>query len=193
MKISRRYPWALWTESICLSFTDSPVFPDLNNSTDWEIDIKFSYTDITDRMKDIFAILPDYIGFSACGGKVYLGITYLDRHDWIPTEHTIESEVTNSLVFKHSAKKYLKVLLNNKELFFTNLTNNSLKIDPKSCILLGTNTHTCEEEKDNEEIEIKDLRIFIKDKLVVHHDFSNIVYGKAVDLTGNYNFLYQLG
>lgn len=193
MKISRKYPWTLWTESICLSFNDTPVFPDLSKDSDWVIEIEFSYSNITNVVKDIFALLPTYMGFSICEDKVFLGITYLDKYDWIPTDFALKPEVKNIVTFDHKAEDSLKVLLNSEEIFFTELSKNTLKIDPKSGIVLGSNTFTVTEEKEDYEIEIFDFKIFIKDKLVVHHDFSSIIYGKAVDLTGNYNFLYQLG
>lgn len=195
--ISRRHPWALWPNSICPSFLNNPAIDRLQGDQYWKIDVDFEYTGNNMQMqKDIFCIIPRYTGLSIFEKRVFIGIGYDDKDDWHGTEVFIEPNTREKWTFEHFANEKLNIYRNGILTFEYLLKDRPLAVVPppqEPVLFIGTDTHIVHEHPEDIDIKFYEFKITVEQGVVCHHDWSQIIHGKSVDKTGNYNFLFKLG
>jgi|TARA_B110000483_G_scaffold230109_1_gene294916 hypothetical protein len=194
MKISRRYPWSLWPDSICPSFLTDPALDHLQGDKYWKIEVEFEYTEENfSTMKDIFCIVPKYTGLSIYEKRIFIGIGYHDEDDWIGTDSFLEPNTVYNITYEHIPDKELLVKIDGEVGFKYDLTIRPLAVVDNPIVFIGINKHTTKEETEVPDLIMYNFKIYNDRGLICHHDFKNNIHGKSIDKTGNLNFLYQIG
>ena len=192
--ISRRYPWTLWPDSICPSFLEDPILNKIQGDQYWKIEIDFEYTkDNFSTMKDVFCIVPKYTGLSIYEKRIFVGVGYNDKDDWIASESFLEPETRYVIEYEHFPNDKLIIKIDGKEEFNYKLDTRPLAVVDNPIIFIGVNKHITKEETEVPDIKVYNFKIFDNNGLKCHHDFKEIIHDKAIDKTGNLNFLYQTG
>ena len=194
MKISRRFPWTLWPNSICPSFIENPALNQLKGDNYYKVDIEFEYTENNfSTMKDVFCIVPKYTGLSVFEKRIFIGIGYYDQDDWIGTDMFIEPNTREKFTYEHFPSDKLVVYRNDEVGFEYKLKERPLGVMSEPIVFIGTNRHETQDQSEDTDIIVHDFKIYGTEGLICHHDFNEIIHGKSIDKTGNLNFLYQIG
>lgn len=194
MKISRRYPWTLWPDSICPSFLEDPIIYKIQGDQYWKIEVDFEYTSNNfSTMKDVFCVVPKYTGLSIYEKRIFVGIGYHDQDDWIGSESFLEPETRYNIIYEHIPNDKLLIFIDNKQEFEYDLSDRPLAVVDNPIIFIGVNKHITTEESEEPDIIMYNFKIYDDNGLACHHDFSELIHGKSIDKTGNLNFLYQIG
>tara|TARA_B110000902_G_C14163701_1_gene534102 strand:+ start:219 stop:806 length:588 start_codon:yes stop_codon:yes gene_type:complete len=193
INISRRFPWMLWPDSICPSFSKDPILQKVQGDKYWKIEVDFeNTTNNFSSMKDVFCFVPKCTSLSILENKLVVGLGYDDMNDRVETNYDISPGKIFNITYEHFPKdKLLISIYNNKEFEF-NLKDKPLAVADNPVIFLGVNTHITQKESEDIDIIVHNFKIYDTNGIACHHNFKNIIHGKSVDITGNLNFLYQI-
>tara|TARA_B110000483_G_C18165082_1_gene530919 strand:- start:137 stop:724 length:588 start_codon:yes stop_codon:yes gene_type:complete len=193
INISRRFPWMLWPDSICPSFSKDPILQKVQGDKYWKIEVDFeNTTNNFSSMKDVFCFVPKCTSLSILENKLVVGLGYDDMNDRVETNYDIPPGKIFNITYEHFPKdKLLISIYNNKEFEF-NLKDKPLAVADNPVIFLGVNTHITQKESEDIDIIVHNFKIYDINGIACHHNFKNIIHGKSVDITGNLNFLYQI-
>lgn len=194
MKISRRFPWTLWPDSICPSFLTNPAISYIQGDKYWKIEVEFQYTEANfSTMKDIFCVVPKYTGLSIYEKRIFIGVGYHDKDDWIGSECFLEPNTVYKIEYEHFPNKELAIYIDDEKKFSYDLSARPLAVVDNPIIFLGVNKHITHDQSEEPDMDLNYFKIYNESGLICHHDFTEIIHGKAIDKTGNLNFLYQIG
>lgn len=185
--IDRRHPWLFWPNSICPSFSDKPAADILKGDQYYKVTFDFLYTE--GHKKDLFAIVPNYTGFSTVDNRVFLGMGCEGGDDWFAVDYYLEPQKRYKLTLEHKPKESLEVFINNESIY---KTDRHLEVMDNPQMFIGAGYWPDKDEPNRVDFTIFDIKIENKTELLAHHTFDNIIHSKSVDKTGNNNFIYQL-
>ena len=123
----------------------------------------------------------------------FIGIGYHDKDDWIATDSFLEPNIVYKVEYEHFPNKELLVSIDGTQEFKYDLSSRPLAVVDNPIVFIGVNKHTTKDLTDIPDIDLHNFKIFNKSGLICHHDFEQVIHGKAIDNTGNLNFIYQIG
>tara|TARA_E500000318_G_scaffold111926_1_gene132706 strand:+ start:5502 stop:6080 length:579 start_codon:yes stop_codon:yes gene_type:complete len=190
INIDRRNPWILWTNSICPNFLNKSAGDLIKGDQYYKITMDFSYTE--GHKKDLFAIVPNYTGFSIVDNRIFLGIGYQDKDDWFDTEYEIKPNTKINLVVEHKPSNTLTIIVDNFEVYKADLSSRPLAIMNDPQMFIGAGKWTGSKEPNSMDFCLSYLKIEDELEVYAEHNFDKIIHSKSVDTTGNNNFIYRL-
>jgi hypothetical protein len=191
LKINKGEPWIMWPDSMVKSFIEFPANRIMDYNGDFEISMEFELNEEVKQKGSLFTKLPTYCGFDieSWGGMFILTdennkMNYLQfDYVWEPNKQYNLRIVKTSNVIE---------LIINHEVLIRHEMSCKLGSDSNSHIIFGCGNYPLNNFNLNYVgYTIHNLKITKDDNTICEHDFKKFIHNKAVDITGNCNFIHK--
>lgn len=193
LNISKGEPWVFWPSSICDTFPENPSNKLLSGDKNFGLEIEFSLNEITDKQHTVFTLLPRYTGLDIRDGKLVFTITYEDETKYLQIDVDLKVNQKYYLKVEHIVNSNFTVFINNKVVVNEKLKNKVFGQAESPHIIFGAGNFP----KNNFNLNytnfnLYSFKILDNNKIVTQHTFTEQIFDKFVDSTGNLNFIHKI-
>ena len=191
LEIKKSNPWIFWPSSICDTLPEKPANKILSGEHYFKLKISGEALNINNEKQTVFCILPEYTGLDISKNNLTLTITYNTGPEYYILPSVIKDKFEISI--EHIPNHNITIFINEHKEQYKLSENKSFGSAPSPHIILGSGNFP----KNNFNLNYASINLnsfTIKDskEIITNHDFTNFIYDKSVDKTGNCNFIHKL-
>lgn len=195
MTINKGEPWAFWPSHLCDTFPEEPGNKLLTGEHNWEIQLELSLPIIReDERQSILTLLPHYTSFEVQGENIYLAYTGASGETYYKVvKYPLESGKRYRFTWLHRVGAGLLCVLEDIQLWEFGFKDDPLASPNEPHVIFGAGNFPKNGFNLNyTEVDLYSFKLWSNKKLVAYTRFDEIIFDKAVDLTGNCNFINRI-
>lgn len=193
LEIRKGNPWIFWPSSICDTFPKNPANKLLSGDSFFRLTMTLELLDRSKDQKTLFTIVPKFTGLDIHPDKIVWTVTCEDKTEYFDIPSFIQPETEIKVEVLHRPKEYLALFINDIKVHRLDLTDRTFGIDPSPHLILGAGNFPKNGFNLNyTDFNLHSFKIEDTEGVVADHDFEEFIHDKAVDKTGNCNFIHKL-
>lgn len=190
LSISKGEPWAFWPNSVCENFSELSGDKYISGEYNFEIRFKFSVEEDVDQRLTVVSTLPNYMSYDLYNTWVNgIVVNTKDGTTGKQLEGLVKQGQVHELIWKHTKGKYLEVILDSEVL---HIVENFADSNETQIIFGAGNVPAHQGNHNYCALNLYEFVFIVDDQVIAKHDFETFIENKAVDLTGNCNFIHKL-
>ena len=190
LSINKGEPWAFWPNSVCENFSELSGDKFISGEYDFEIKFKFSVEEDVDQRLTVVSMLPNYVSYDLYNTWVNgIVVNTEDGTTGKQLEGLVKQGQIHELVWKNTKGKYFEVLLDSEVVHIAE----NFPVSSETQIIFGAGNVPAHKGNHNYcKLNLYEFSFAVEGKEISRHDFKYFIENKAVDLTGNCNFIHKL-
>jgi hypothetical protein len=190
LSIQKNKAWAFWPSGVCLTYGETFANQYIRPQYNFDIYLEFTMKGKVEEYASIFAILPKYICINWWSNEYALLDFNHNGQQLVEIGGHIVTGKRTHLVISNRVNEHFSIYINKEEVFKTDTFGDFE--DPH--MILGAPGFPSDHDNPTfAEYDLHQFMFYKDDKLISHHRFDRFIHHKSYDLTGNLNFIHQLG
>ncbi len=191
LKINKGEPWIMWPDAMVSSFIDFPANKIMDFNGDFEILMDFELVEEVKQKGSLFTRLPIYCGFDVeSWGAMFILTDENNKMSYLQFDYVWEVNKPYQFQIKKTSNVIEFIL--NDEVMITHEMSCKLGSNDESHFIFGCGNHPSNDFNLNYiGYNIHYFKITKDGDTICEHDFKEFIHNKAVDITGNCNFIHK--